>query len=150
MTQGTSTHVYEIFIRTTPDRVWQALTDGAITQQYYFNTRVESDWKQGATVSYYGPHGTVDLDGEILEIEPNSQLMMTFNPKWFPSNGLPLSTLKWNLQPMYDLTHVTLTHADIDDQSFEAGHMHTGWVYCLSSLKSLSETGTGLPDIFAS
>lgn len=150
MTQATSTHTYEIFIRSTPDQIWNALTDGDLTEKYYFNTRVASDWKPGSTVSYTGPRGTVDLDGQIIEIDAGSLLTTTFSPKWFPQTEEKLSTLTWAIQPMQGVSQVTLTHADIDDASFEAGQMHTGWVYCLSSLKSLLETGDGLADIFAS
>ena len=150
MTQGSSTHVYEIFIRATPDRIWQALTDGTLTQKYYFNTRVESDWQPGSSLLYHGPRGTVDLDGKILEIAPGERLVTTFEPKWFPQTDSTPSTLAWEIQDMHVVTQVKLTHADIDDASFEAGQMHLGWVYCLSGLKRLLETGEGLPDIFAS
>lgn len=150
MSQATFPHVYEIFIRSTPERIWQALTDGDLTQKYYFDCRVESDWKPGSTCSYYNPKGTVDLEGEVLEIEPQSRLVTTFKQKWFPQPEEKASTLKWEIQPMQVVSQVKLTHADIDDASFEAGQMHMGWLYCLSSLKSMLETGEGLPDIFAS
>jgi uncharacterized protein YndB with AHSA1/START domain len=150
MSQETATHVYETFIRTSPDRIWQALTDGDLTRQYYFNTQVESDWNLGSTLRYHGPRGTVDLDGQILEIETANRLVTTFEPKWFPQTDAAPSTLSWEIQPMGPVTGVKLTHANIDNASFEAGQMHLGWVYCLSGLKSLLETGEGLPDIFAS
>src|SRR6266700_2174805 len=134
MSQNTSSHVYEIVIRSTPEHIWQALTDGGITQKYYFNCRVESDWKQGSPVRYYGPKGTVDLDGEIIEIVPQQRLVTTFKPKWFPQTTEHPSTLSWEIQPMQVVTQVKLTHSDIDDASFEAGQMHLGWIYCLSSL----------------
>ncbi len=144
------THVYEIVIRATPERTWQALTEGDLTQKYYFNTRVESDWKPGSPVRYYGPKGTVDLEGEVLEFEPQRRLVTTFKPMWAPDiQGSQPSTVGWDIQPIRDLSHVKLTHAGVDEASFQAGQMHLGWVYSLSSLKSLLETGEGLPDIFA-
>jgi len=93
----------------------------------------------------------VDLDGEIIEIEPQRHLLTTFDPKWFPpvEDAQP-STLNWQIIPVGPTTEVKLIHADIDDATFEAGQMHLGWVYCLSSLKSLLETGEPLPNIFAS
>ncbi|MBV9689942.1 MAG: SRPBCC family protein [Ktedonobacteraceae bacterium] len=150
MSQATTSHVYEIFIRSTPERIWQALTDGDLTQKYYFGCRVESDWKVGSTCNYYGPKGTIDLEGKIVEIEPQQRLVTTFEPKWFPPSEEKPSILTWEIQPMQVVSQVKLTHAEIDDASFEAGQLHMGWLYCLSSLKSLLETGEGLPDIFAS
>jgi len=143
-------HQYEIFIRSDPERVWRALTDGELTQKYYFNTRVESDWQVGSPVRYYGPKGGVDLEGEILEIEPGNRLVMTFNPKWLPDPVADPSTLRWEVTALAGISQVTLVHSDVDEASFEAGQMHLGWVYGLSSLKSLLEVGDGLPDIFAS
>lgn len=151
MSQNTSTHEYEIVVRSTPEAIWQALTTGEQTQKYYFGCRVESDWRVGSACRYYGPKGSVDLDGEVIEIEPQQRLLTTFKPKWFPQlEGSQPSTLAWEIIPMGPASEVKLTHANIDDATFEAGQMHMGWVYCLSSLKSLLETGEGLPDIFAS
>jgi uncharacterized protein YndB with AHSA1/START domain len=151
MSQNSTTadHVYEIVIRSTPDQVWQALTDGEFTQRYYFNTRVESDWQPGSLCRYYDPKGNVSLEGEILEIEPQRSLKTTFKPMWVPqSEGGQLSTLSWEIQALGPVSSVKLTHAGIDDASFQAGRMHLGWVYALSSLKSLLETGEPLPNIF--
>lgn len=144
------THTYEIIVRSTPEQIWQALTDGNLTQRYYFNTRVESDWKTGSAIRYRGPSGSIDLDGEILEIDPQSRLTTTFKPNWIPNGGGTPSKLTWQIQSMGPVSNITLIHSDIDDATFEAGQMHMGWVYGLSSLKSLLETGEGLPDIFAS
>src|SRR5688572_32145167 len=63
-------HVYSIFIRTTPEALWQALTDGAISQQYYFNSVVTSTWEKGDPYRYVRPTGELMLEGEVLEIDP--------------------------------------------------------------------------------
>jgi Uncharacterized conserved protein len=148
MSQNTPIHVYETVIKSTPEQVWQALTDPELTQKYYFNCRVESDWQKGSACRYYGARGTVDLDGTILEIEPQHLLVTTFEPKWVPDTGASPSKLTWEIQPLRGVSLVRLTHTDIDDTSFEAGRMHLGWVYSLSSLKSLLETGKSLPNMF--
>ena len=75
--------VYEIFIRTTPERLWQALTDGELSRQYYFDTEVRSDLEVEA-VQYFGSDGTMHLDGEIVEIDPPRRLVTTFNALWSP------------------------------------------------------------------
>jgi uncharacterized protein YndB with AHSA1/START domain len=151
MSQNTSTHEYEIVVLSTPEAVWQALTNGEQTQKYYFGCRVESDWQVGSSCRYYGPKGGVDLDGEIIEIEPQQRLLTTFKPMWFPQKeGEKPSTLTWQIIPLGPTSQIKLTHSDVDDAAFEAGRMHMGWVYCLSSLKTLLETGESLPNIFAS
>src|SRR5919202_949788 len=99
MSQSPS-RVYETDIRATPERVWQALTDPELTRQYYFNTRVESDWTPGSPIRYRNPQGGVDLEGEVLEVDPPRRLVTTFRPAWAPDMaGAPPSTLTWEIIP---------------------------------------------------
>ena len=79
--------VYEIFIRTTPERLWQALTDGELSRQYYFNTEVRSDLEVGKPFQYFGDDGVMHLDGEILEIDPPRRLVTTFSALWSAGHG---------------------------------------------------------------
>ncbi|GAB4199877.1 MAG: SRPBCC domain-containing protein [Roseiflexaceae bacterium] len=139
-------HTYETIVLSTPEQVWNALTDGELTQQYYFGTRVESDWTKGSPVRYYGYDGQIALDGEILEIEPAQRLVTTFVPNWVPGAGS--SQLSWEIQSLGPVSHIKLVHSGIDDATFEAGQMHLGWVFGLASLKSLLENGQALPNIF--
>jgi DNA-binding transcriptional ArsR family regulator len=74
--------VFSIFIRTTPEKLWQALTDGELTHQYYDGCRVESTWLAGAAYRYVDPQGNVVLEGEVLEIDPPRRLVTTFRPLW--------------------------------------------------------------------
>ncbi len=148
MSTNTSDHVYEIIVRTSPESVWKALTDSEETQKYYFHTRVESDWTVGSPYRGYDQQGGVSSEGEIVEIEPQSHLKTTFKPMWIPTNGSEPSTVSWDLQPLGPTTLLKLTHAGIDNATFEAAQMGAGWVYVLSSLKSLLETDEALPDIF--
>ena len=140
-------HVYEIMVGSTPEKVWQALTNGELTQKYYFGSRIESDWKPGSTYRSYSLSGDIDSEGDVVTVEPNSHLVTTFKPMWIP--GGIASTTNWEIQPVGPVTLVKLTHSDIDNASFEAAQFHTGWIYVLSSLKSLLETGEGLPNIMA-
>jgi uncharacterized protein YndB with AHSA1/START domain len=148
MSTNTSNHVYEIIVGGAPESVWKALTDGEVTQKYYFNTRIESDWAVGSVVRHYNQEGALSSEGKILEIEPQSHLKTTFQPLWVPSNGSEPSTLSWDLQPLGPTTLLKLNHAGIDDATFETAEMHVGWIYILSSMKSLLETGEALPSIF--
>jgi uncharacterized protein YndB with AHSA1/START domain len=63
-------HVHQIVIRATPERVWEALTDGELARRYYYGTRIESDFRPGSRYAYVQPNGEAMLDGEILEIVP--------------------------------------------------------------------------------
>jgi uncharacterized protein YndB with AHSA1/START domain len=136
---------YSVYVGATPERVWQALTDGDLTQQYYWNTRVESDWRPESTVLYRNAQGGIDVKGRILEIERPKRLVTTFEPTWAPEvQGADPSTLSWTITPAGDASRVTLTHAGFDQASFDAGNMDDGWVQTLSSLKSLLETGQPL------
>jgi len=142
MIRNETKHTYEILIGSTPENVWKAITDGELTQKYYYGTRVESDWKAGSTFHYYKSDGSVSSDGKILEIEPQSHLKTLWKPVWL---GNVSSTVTWDLQPMGETTLLKLTHSDIDDATFEDAEFHVGWIYVLSSMKSLLETGKGLP-----
>lgn len=77
-------HVYSVLIRATPERVWKAITDGYETEHYYYGTRVDSDWLVGGRIVYAYPEGSVAADGEVLEIEPGSRVLMTFRARWSP------------------------------------------------------------------
>jgi uncharacterized protein YndB with AHSA1/START domain len=145
MSTNTSNHVYEVIVGSSVDNVWNGLTDGEMTQKYFFGSRIESDWKVGSAVQSYDSQGGLVSDGEVVKIEPKSQLQTTWKPMWLPPQGEKPSTLNWELQPLGPSTLLKLTHADIDDATFETGQMHVGWVYVISSLKTLLETGEALP-----
>jgi uncharacterized protein YndB with AHSA1/START domain len=148
MSTNTSDHVYEVIVRSDSENIWKALTDSEETQKYFFHTRIESDWNVGSSYRGYDQEGGVSSDGEIVEIESGSHLKTTFKPVWLGANGATPSTVSWDLQPVGPATLLKLTHAGIDDETFEAGQLGPGWVYVLSSLKSLLETNEPLPDLF--
>ncbi len=78
-------HIYSIQIKASPDRVWQAITDGDETVRYYYGTRVISDWTVGAPLRYDYPDGSgLAADGIVLEVEPPRRLIMSFHPRWDP------------------------------------------------------------------
>ena len=77
-------HIYSVYIKAAPDRVWRAITDGDETVRYYFGTRVASDWTAGASLSYAYPDGSIAADGTVLEVEPGRRIVMSFHPRWDP------------------------------------------------------------------
>jgi uncharacterized protein YndB with AHSA1/START domain len=148
MSTSTAKHVYESFVRCTPEQAWKAIIDGEQTQKYFFGGRVESNWKAGSAINYIDPSGNPTSSGTILEVEPQTHLKSTWVPGWL--DGVQSSVVSWDVQSMGASTMVTLTHTDIDDATFDGAQMGVGWVFVLSSLKSLLETGEALPvpDIF--
>ena len=79
-------HVHETYIRTTPERLWQALTDPEFTSRYFYDCAVDSTWEQGAPYSY-AAGGTTAVAGTILEAEPQRRLVMTFTALFDPEAG---------------------------------------------------------------
>ena len=147
MTHVFSPHTYELYIRSTAEQVWRAIVDPDLTQKYYFGGRVESRWQIEAPYHYVGPDGEIDIEGHVLEIEPHKRLVTTFKPKWFPQPTQEPSKLTWTIEDLQTFSLLTLTHEHIDDESFSEGQFHRGWLYVLSGLKSVLETGEGLPDL---
>src|SRR6185436_15288011 len=75
-------HVHVTYIKTTPERLWQALTDGAVTKKYYFGGDVRSDWKNGSTYNFTGPRGEAQIEGKVVESDPPRKLVTTFKAVW--------------------------------------------------------------------
>lgn len=136
-------HVFEIFIRTTPEKLWQALTDGTMTSQYYFGTRVESAWTQGSLYRYVTPENTNLLEGEIIEIDPPKRMVCTFRPLWQAEAAHTQSRVTWEIEPMGNVCKLTLIHDELDAHPTVEGII-AGWGQILSGLKTLLETGEPL------
>ncbi len=138
-------HVFQIFIRTTPEKLWQALTDGALTQQYYFSTRAESTWKPGANYRYANADGSTLLSGEVLEAVPPQRLVTTFNPVWDENAAKgPASKVTFEIAALGPVCKLTLTHEDLEVHNMTDG-LSEGWAQILSGLKTLLETGEPMP-----
>ncbi|HEX6129797.1 MAG TPA: metalloregulator ArsR/SmtB family transcription factor [Candidatus Limnocylindria bacterium] len=137
-------HVYEVYIRTTPERLWQAITDPAITEAYYFNSRVQSDWTPGSPFEMRQADGRLDISGEVLEADPPRKLVHSFNIRWDPENDDPPSRVTWEITPMGDSCRLSLVHDGFASETKTYGNVGSGWSLILSSLKSLLETGEAL------
>jgi len=139
---------YVTYIGAAPDRVWQALTDGALTRQYWHGRRVESDWKVGSTVTFWydAADGEVVSDrGIVLESKPPRHLSYTFHVEFIDElKDEHPSRVTFDLEPVGDETRLTLTHDEFEPRSRVLEGCRTGWPAILSSLKSLVETGEPL------
>jgi uncharacterized protein YndB with AHSA1/START domain len=140
-------HIYEIYIKATPEEVWQAIIDPELTVQYFHRTAIESAFGKGDGYRYVMADGVPAIQGVIEEIEPNRRLLMTF--QFLAQSGIdePPSRLEWVLTPAGDATRVTLRHTDLfkSPQTWESVRM--GWVEVIDGLKTLLETGSPLGTI---
>ncbi|MDZ4718417.1 MAG: SRPBCC domain-containing protein [Roseiflexaceae bacterium] len=136
--------VFEIYIRTTPERLWQALIDGTLTPNYYIGTRVESSWEPGAPYRYLTPDGVALLEGVVLEIDPPRRLVTTFSPTWGTAEDAHPSKVTWAIEPTGATCRVTVIHENLDPLSELTPQLATGWAQILSGLKTWLETGEPL------
>jgi uncharacterized protein YndB with AHSA1/START domain/DNA-binding transcriptional ArsR family regulator len=137
--------VFEIYIKTTPERLWEAITDPALRSKYNFGARIESDWTPGSRYDMTaGPDGSIVLgEGEILEADPPHRLVHTMTALWsddVKSEGA--SRVTWEIEPVADSCRLTVTHDQLREGANE--ELYGGWPMILSGLKTLLETGEKL------
>lgn len=154
--------VYTTFIRTTPERLWQGLTDPAFTMRYW-NVGFESDWRTGSAMTWRQRDVTIVDDGQrVVEAEPYSRLSYTwhtFTPEWAQSVGIDeerrarlagerRSKVTFEIEPIdSEQLKLTVIHDDLEPEGLLAGMISGGWPRVIANLKTLLETGEPLPDI---
>ena len=145
-TAETTKHVFEVYIKTTPEKLWQALTDGTMTEKYYYGSRAQSDWKSGSAYSYLSPDGAALIDGKVIESDPPKRLVTTFNPHWNPdADGVyPESRVTFEIVPTGGVCKLTLVHDELAAGNPMTDGIFSGWSEILSGLKTLLETGEPL------
>ena len=136
--------VFEIYIKTTPERLWEAITDPEQRAVYNFGARQESDWKPGSRYEMTHPAGGVLLgEGEILEVDPPRRLVQSFTALWSEeAKAEGISRVTWEIEPVGDSCQVTVTHDELRDGANP--ELYGGWPMILSGLKTLLETGEKL------
>jgi len=136
--------VYEIYIKTTPERLWQAITDSDMRRVYNFGMGVESDWSPGSSYTsvHVGAPGPL-AEGENLEVDPPRRLVQSFTALWSDEvRAEGASRVTWEIEPVGDSCRLTVTH---DQLRAEANsQLYGGWPMILSGLKTLLETGGSL------
>lgn len=140
-----SRFVYVTFIRTTLEKLWRALMEPEFTRQYWVETTQESTWEPGASWKLLKPDGSVADSGEVVEIEPQKRLVLTWQNHMFPEmTAEGFSRLTYEIEDKGDSLKLTVTHEmDVKDSKL-IGAVSGGWPHILSSLKSLLETGESL------
>ena len=137
-------YVFQVYIRTTPERLWQAITDPTFTAQYFRESRVESGWTQGDRVNYWIGNDLV-VAGEVLDVDPPRRLVTTWSFRRNPElRDDPPSRVTWEIEPMGQTCKLTVVHDDFPGETRTFKSVGSGWPKVLSSLKSFLETGEGL------
>src|SRR5690349_20425639 len=138
-----STFVYVTYIRSTPEKVWSALTDAEFTRQYWFGMRAESAWKAGSPWKLVAADGQVFDVGEIVESDPPRRLVIRWHHQHKPelkAEGPSLCTME--LEPNGPAVKLSITHTIEREPSKLLDAVSGGWPKVLSNLKSLLETGS--------
>jgi uncharacterized protein YndB with AHSA1/START domain len=134
--------VFEIYIRTTPERIWEAIRDPDLRSKYNFGARVTSDWTPGSRFEMSARDGTVPLgEGEILEVDPPRRLVQTMQALWSDDvKREGTSRVTWEIEPISDDScRLTVTHDQLREGAND--ELYGGWPMILSGLKTLLETG---------
>jgi len=133
--------VFEIYIRTTPERLWEAITDPTIRARYQFGAGVESDWTPGSSYALTHPGGDGPLaEGENLVVEPPRRLVQTMHVLWSEeAEHEGTSRVTWEIEPVGDSCRLTVIHDQLSDTASE--ELYGGWPMILSGLKTWLETG---------
>jgi len=144
---ASSRFVYVTYIRTTPEKLWQALIEPEITKQCWCGTWQECEWKAGASWRLMIPDGRVGDSGEVLEIEPHRRLVLKWRNEFIPElRAEGYSRMTYELEPRGKSVKLTVIHEiDKTDSKLIEG-VSNGWPSILASLKSLLETGESLEE----
>jgi uncharacterized protein YndB with AHSA1/START domain len=142
-----TTQVYEVFIRATPEQVWDAITQPEFTTQYFYGSAVDTTCEVGTPWLGWTADRTRQLvDGEVLESDPPRLLRHTWRALYDEETAAePFSRVTWELEPAEGgVTKLTVVHDGLEQAPKTAASVAGGWSYILSGLKTLLETGKPL------
>jgi len=149
MSKEKTSFVYVTYIRSTPEKVFEAITKPEIARCYWGHENV-SDWKPGSSWQHVRANAerTVQLAGKVIEIAAPTRLVMTWANASRADDPDATSRVTFDVAPIDDMVRLTVTHDELEAGSGTATGISRGWPIVLSSLKSLLETGQGI-DVFA-
>ncbi len=140
--EKTMEKVFEIYIKTTPERLWEAITDPELRGKYTFGMRVHSDWTAGSTYRGESASGLL-VEGENIEVDPPRRLVQSFDALWSDDvKAEGTSRVTWEIEPVADSCRLTVIHDELREGAH--GELYGGWPMILSGLKTLLETGETL------
>jgi uncharacterized protein YndB with AHSA1/START domain len=136
--------VFEIYIKTTPARLWEAITTSEMREKYNFGVGVKSDWSEGSRYEGSSPNAPrLLIQGENLEVDPPRKLVQSFNALWSDDvEREGTSRVTWEIEQVQDSCRLTVTHDQLPEGANE--ELYGGWPMILSGLKTLLETGETL------
>jgi len=137
--RGTMT-VFETYIKTTPERLWEAITDSELRAKYSFGVQTESDYTNGSSYKSSVP-GVIDIaEGENLEVDPPRRLVQSFTALWSDDvKSVGSSRVTWEIEPVGSSCRLRVIHDQLPDAA--NSEVYGGWMMILSGLKTLLETG---------
>jgi uncharacterized protein YndB with AHSA1/START domain len=135
--------VFEIYIKTTPERLWEAITSEEMRKRYSFGVGTVSDWTPGSEYRS-GVPGVIDIaGGENLEVEPPRRLVQSFTALWSEDvQREGASRVTWEIEPVGSSCRLRVTHDQLSESA--NSELYGGWPMILSGLKTLLETGEDL------
>ena len=135
--------VFEIYIKTTPEQLWEAITDPKMRAKYSFGVETNSEWTNGSGYTA-GVPGVIDIaEGENLEVDAPNRLVQSFNALWSDEvKAEGTSRVTWDIEQVEDSCRLTVTHDELREGAH--GEIYGGWPMILSGLKTLLETGEQL------
>ena len=142
-----ATQVYSVFVRATPEQLWEAITNPEFTSKYFYGSVIDSTWETGATYTGWSSDRSQQyVDGEVIEASPPHKLVTTWRALYDPETAAePFSRVSWEIEPAGDgVTKLTVVHDELEAAPKTAENVAGGWSYVLSGLKTLLETGKPL------
>ncbi len=148
---ATPQHLYQIYIKATPERVWQAITDPEFTTRYFHRTAIESSFEPGSGYRYVLPDGETAAAGDLEVVEPGRRLVLTWQALYDADLAAePPGRVEWILSPASDdgsVTRVQVRHYDLGLSPKTWANVKDGWEAILDGMKTLLETGEPLGDV---
>ena len=143
-----ATQVYQVFIKATPEEIWEAITKPEFTTQYFHGSRVDSEWEAGGAYRGYSPDGSqLWVDGEVTEVDAPRKLQHTWRSLYNEEQAKEApSRVTWEIEPGENgVSKLTVTHDELERSPLTAASVSgEGWMHVLSGLKTLLETGKPL------
>jgi uncharacterized protein YndB with AHSA1/START domain len=140
--EATMEKVFEVYIKTTPERLWEAITDPEQRARYTFGLRVDSDWAPGSRYQGSSDGGLI-IAGQNIEVDRPRRLVQSFDALWSDDvKAEGTSRVTWEIEPVGDSCRLTVIHDQLRDGAHD--EIYGGWPMILSGLKTLLETGENL------
>jgi uncharacterized protein YndB with AHSA1/START domain len=148
-TEQATMQVYAVFIRATPESVWDAITKPEFTTRYFHGSLIDSTYEPGTPYTGWSEDRTQQfVDGEVVEADPPRKLVTTWRAVWDPEMATePYSRVTWEIEPANEhVTKLTVVHDELEAAPKTAASVATpnGWTFVISGLKTLLETGEPL------